>query len=261
MSFLRLEKEAYPAAKDCYLSEKRFYPIISSVLDQQQEGSVFADDRNNPRCFFVEHKFGFSQLFGAKDRIFFRSLKKYLFVDKAFVPPKIRAYAPTHADFFLGLADISERCQFRLADNSRLVSAPSRGGAQVRDISEKTLTEVDEVFGLDLCMRFWGSRDDFLSHSLAKVLTFKGNHASICYAAAVSDGIAEIDVATLPKYRQQGFGRIVCSGFIRRCQARGIIPNWDCFTNNAGSMRLAESLGFVKHGEPYTFFTVKKTDN
>jgi len=258
MSFCRLEKNRYPIAKDYYLSEDRFYPLISAVLNQEQEGVVYANHARSPDSFFVEHKFGFSQIYGAADTGFYEGLRKYLFIEKAFIPEKIRAYAPNHGDFFKGYAEISERCQFRLADESTVVAEPYQRGILVEDVTLEDIRDVDRAFGLDLCNRFWGSKEDFLRHGMAKVLQYQGNYASICYAAALADGIAEIDVATLPEYRQKAFGRLVCTAFLRGCLDKKIIPNWDCFTNNTGSMRLAEDLGFVKYGEPYAFFTLRR---
>jgi RimJ/RimL family protein N-acetyltransferase len=261
MSFCRLEKGKYPIAKEYYLREKRFYPLVSAVLDQSQDGVVFANHPFSPNTFFVEHKFGFSQIYGVQDSSFYRGLRKYLFADQAFIPQKIRSYAPSHRDFFQGYAEISERCQFRLVNDSNLMPEPYRIEISVQDVTQENAEEVDQVFKLDLFNRFWGSKKAFLKHGMAKVLRYQEKFASICYASAVSNGVAEIDVATIPEYRRHGFGRIVCSAFIRRCSESRIIPNWDCFTNNIGSMRLAESLGFAKYGEPYTFFTVNKTKN
>lgn len=261
MSFCRLEKGKYPIAKEYYLREKRFYPLVAAVLDQSQDGVVFANHPLFPSTFFVEHKFGFSQIYGVVDSRFYQGLRKYLFIDQAFIPQKIRSYAPSHHDFFHGFAEISERCQFRLADDSKLMLEPYQIDISVEDVTKENAEEVDQVFKLDLFNRFWGSKEAFLKHGIAKALTHQGKFASICYASAVADGVAEIDVATIPEYRRHGYGRIVCSAFIRRCLDSRIILNWDCFTNNIGSMRLAESLGFAKYGEPYTFFTLNKTMN
>jgi len=261
MPFCLLEKENYPIAKEYYLREKRFYPLVSTVLNQEQDGVVFANHRHRPDSFFVEHKFGYSQIYGAIDTSFYKGLRKYLFIDKAFHPQKIRSYAPDHSDFFHGYAEISERCQFHLIDDSKLVLKPYHGDIMVEDVTDQNAEDVDQVFKMDLFNRFWGSKEDFLTHGIAKVLKYKGKPASICYASAVADDVVEIDVATLPEYRRHNFGRFVCSAFIRACLDSKIIPNWDCFTNNIGSMRLAESLGFAKYGEPYAFFTLNKTNN
>jgi hypothetical protein len=259
MSIDLLEKEGYHIAKKHYSRESRSYPIIRSVLNQAQEGVVLANNPESPSSFFVEHKFGFSQFFGQKDTQFYHRLKNYLFVETAFTAQKIRAYAPNHSDIYHGHAEISERCQFRLGDFSKLKLEPLPEGIVIENATDQNVELINHTFNLDLFNRFWGNKNDFLNHSLAKILMYRGKPTSICYAAAVADGVAEIDVATLPEYWKHHFGKIVCSSFIRECLDRRIIPNWDCFTNNVGSMRLAESLGFVKYGSPYQFFTFSKS--
>lgn len=261
MPFCLLEKERYPDAKAQYLHEERFFPIISAVLDQEQDGVVYTNNSRCPSSFFIEHKFGFSQMFGIRDTAFYQGLSKYLFIDQAFQPSKIRSYSPKHDDFFYNRAELSERCQFRLVDDSKLVQELNYKDTKVEDVTLDNAEEIEHVFKLDLFNRFWRCKEDFVKHGIAKVLRYKEEPVSICYAAAVADGIAEIDVSTFPEFRQHSFGRFVSSVFIRACLDSSIIPNWDCFTNNIGSMRLAKSLGFVKYGEPYAFFTLNKTNN
>lgn len=259
MSFCILDKEKYPIAKEHYLKEKHFYPLISAVLNRSQDGVVFANHEDQPTTFYVEHQFGFSQIFGIRDISFFKGLRKYLLIDQAFHPQKIRLYSPKYENFLQGDAEISERCQFRLKDESNLFPEPCQYNISIENVTYKNAKEIDSAVKLDLFSRFWKNKVDFLEHGMAKVLKYDGKYASICYASAVADNIAEIDIATLPKYRQRGFGKIVCSAFIRACLDNGIKPNWDCFTNNTGSMRLAHSLGFVKFGKPYVFYTLNKT--
>jgi predicted GNAT family acetyltransferase len=69
---------------------------------------------------------------------------------------------------------------------------------------------------------------------------------SLCYAAAVADGLAEVDVATDPEFRERGLAGVVTRQFIRECLSRGVAPTWDCFEYNAGSMKLARKIGFVE---------------
>jgi RimJ/RimL family protein N-acetyltransferase len=260
MSFFRLKKIRFHIAKKNYYSEKRRYPLIGAVLNSTQEGVVFANDKHHPTSFFIEHKFGFSQIFGDRDTDFYHGLRQYLFVDQAFTPQKIRLYAPDRSYFFQGCAELSERCQFRLKDDLMVELKPNLENLSIENVTIHNAEKVDQIFKLDLFSRFWDNKEDFLKHGMAKVLKYHEKPASICYAATISDNIAEIDVATLPEYRKHNFGRFACSAFIRTCLDTGIVPNWDCFTNNVGSMRLAESLGFVKYGEPYAFFTLNKSN-
>lgn len=242
-----------------YLQEGIFFPLIASVLIGSQKGNVYTNSQSTPTSFFVEHKFGFSQIFGETDSFFLDALYQHL-TERKFIVPKIRLYAPRHHAFLLGCAELSERCQFRL----KHVKSPSRGdngggdNVKIVEINAENIREIDQALGLDLSFRFWDSEENFLEHGMGQAVKCNDKFVSVCYAAAVAEQIAEIDVATLPEFRKRGFAACACSAFITKCLERGITPNWDCFTNNKGSLRLAESLGFEKYGEPYPFFTLAK---
>jgi RimJ/RimL family protein N-acetyltransferase len=242
-----------------YLQEGRFFPLIASVLIGNQRGSIYVNSYAAPTTFFVEHKFGFSQIFGETNSFFLDALYQHL-TERKFTAPKIRLYAPRHQEFLLECAELSERCQFRLkhaASRSRWDNGAG-GNVKTVDIKAQNIREIDQALGLDLSFRFWDSEENFLEHGMGQAVKYNEKFVSVCYAAAVAERIAEIDVATLPEFRKRGFAACACSAFIAKCMERGITPNWDCFTNNKGSLRLAESLGFEKHGEPYPFFTLAK---
>jgi RimJ/RimL family protein N-acetyltransferase len=77
---------------------------------------------------------------------------------------------------------------------------------------------------------------------------------SLCYAAAVADGLAEVDVVTSAEFRGRGLAGVVTREFIKECLRRGVAPTWDCFDYNAGSVKLAEGLGFVE-ARRYDFYS------
>jgi hypothetical protein len=114
---------------------------------------------------------------------------------------------------------------------------------------------LESHFALSLTSRFWASVDDFCKNSFGCVVRHSNDFTSICYAAAVSNNIAEIDVATKPDYKKMGFAKIAAISFIEECSQRKIIPNWDCYLNNLPSYKLATSLGFNIINK-YPLFTI-----
>jgi len=258
MAFVRLEKDNYKLAHEHYLQSEFRYPFIAAVLIGQQKGDVFADEQQSPSSFFVEHSFGWSQIFGEDDPDFLKELYDYIFVNQEFSAVKIRAFSPEHSGFFKKESEEAERCQFRL--NEQTVR-PEVSGDEISiiEITMDNSEEINEVFGLDLFGRNWPNRSAFHKHSFGHVVTVAGHYASICYACAVADGTAEIDVFTSPDYRHRGLGVMACNAFINACHKRKVSPNWDCFTNNAGSMHLAQSLGFIAYRDPHPFYTFNRT--
>ncbi len=76
-----------------------------------------------------------------------------------------------------------------------------------------------------------------------------GEPVSFAYAPWRSAGWFDVSVDTLPVARQLGLGRIVAAAMIRDERAQGREPVWGADEGNAGSLRLAHSLGFVASDE------------
>lgn len=259
---IKLEQTSYPHLSELYETsgDAPYFPLIGAVLNSAQDGTVYADDALHPRQFYVEHSFGFAQIFGQTQPDFERALEHH-FKTASFAAPKVRLYTPQLPDFLTspvwdGARSVRQRF---VIDPARLQNAQTAGSAQPHDITTTGIHSINVAL-LDRCFgvaqRFWRNHDDFIQHSHAVVSLYKGQPAAICYAAAVANGQAEIDVLTLPEFRQLGTAKWAVIHFIRQCLTEGLQPLWDCFSNNTASLELGRSVGFVPHGQPYPFFTV-----
>jgi GNAT superfamily N-acetyltransferase len=260
---VRLSPAQYPAAHALYLDHGAYFPLIAAVLCGAQDGVIYADREEEPNQVYVEHAFGFAQIFGKPLPAFERALQRYLLVDRAFTCAKVRLYTPHYPGFLqVSENDVlrSLRQHFRLGTaragtDDHAPEEPEKGLTLVRaDASHVNL--IDDAFGV--VGRFWRTPDDFAHHSNAVVAMVEGQAAALCYAAAVADGRAEIDVLTLPAYRHLGLAKAVVRLFNQRCLELNVLPQWDCFTNNTASMALCRSAGFVPLDEPYPFFTINR---
>lgn len=261
---VELKKAAYPAVYLLYRTLEEFFPLIGAVLLDEQVGMVYGSNSTAPTQFYVEHKFGFAQIFGSPVLPFEAALQKYLMVDKEFAPAKVRLYTP-HLPGFLQATQYdalrSERQRFILDPASDWLGndhslEPMASDIKISTVDQGNAAAIERQFGV--VGRFWRSPEDFIRKALAVVAWVNEKPAAICYAAAVADGRAEIDVLTLPEYRHLGLGKRVVTLFNSHCLAQGVRPLWDCFTNNAGSMALCESSGFVPSHAAYPFFTINK---
>jgi hypothetical protein len=260
---VRIEKHGYAAIYKIYLSSEIFFPLVAAVLLDRQDGVVYADDSTFPSQAYVEHAFGFAQVFGIKVGSFEQELEQYLLVDKQFKPAKIRLYAPYLPDFLalpIHESKRSYRQRFTM-DAEGFSNAEAANGelakkANLCDVDENNVLLIEARFGV--VGRFWRSQTEFIQGSKAVVVLHEGEPASICYAAAEADHRAEIDVLTLPEYRNLRLGRIAVIEFVKRCLKLSVNPLWDCFTNNAGSVMLCKSVGFVAFQKPYPFYTINK---
>lgn len=228
------------------------FPIIQCVLDGTQQGKVFGFKDS----YFIAHKSGFCQFLGDSTQctqlteLFVDgSLEKYFHV---YDPPEIltEIVVTEHERF-----NHKIRTRIQLEYGGETIEIKPLNDFKVTHASAENF-ETLEVFGLDLSKRFWTSKQDFLSNSCALVaFDARNNPVSICYSAATALGKAEVDVLTLESNQGKGLGKLVTIHFIDRCLKKNIVPNWDCFEYNLGSINLALTIGFTEV-KRYPFLSV-----
>lgn len=260
---IKLDKGAYSEALELYRSHIAFFPLIAAVLLDKQNGVVFADSASNLQAVYTEHSFGFSQIYGRPIPKFETALKQYLVQDRSFFATKVRLYTPCLPEFLRSLDYTqmrSERQRFILDWAGSVFidrkQATSECTIKLTGVNRNTAAIINSRFGV--INRFWRTSEDFIALAHPVVAWIDHNPVAICYAAAIADGYAEIDVTTLPEYRNLGLGKLIVNRFAQDCLSHGLQPVWDCFTNNAESMALCRSSGFVPLSAPYPFFTIHK---
>lgn len=241
--------------KKLYDGEKYNFPIISSVIDSLQCGKIFTNNLDNPKCAFVHHTFGWSQIFGEPDNEFIKNLKDYIFRFEKFQSIKIRNYTPYFSDIFNNTSSQeSERCKFEIKD-LKIKNIQIGPNYKVRKIDKENCHKINNDLNIELFSRFWPSEISFNNNSFGFIVEHNGEAVSICYSSGIYKNIHEIDIFTNESHRGKGLARIVSLNFINYCFQNKLKPSWDCFTNNVGSIQLSKSLGFKKILEPYKFFT------
>ncbi|MBQ6868393.1 MAG: GNAT family N-acetyltransferase, partial [Clostridia bacterium] len=71
------------------------------------------------------------------------------------------------------------------------------------------------------------------------------NIASWAFSAAVTSEEIDIGVETAEGYKNKGLGKTVANQMIKYTLEQNKLPVWACHCTNAGSNRMAQSLGFV----------------
>ncbi len=71
-----------------------------------------------------------------------------------------------------------------------------------------------------------------------------GRIVSTAQTAAITNGYADIGVATDEKWRGRGFATAAASIVARRIHETGRTPVWSCGEDNLASLRVAQKLGF-----------------
>ncbi len=260
---IKLENGSYDEMYKLYLTRDFFFPLIAAVLLDEQDGVVYVNDPASPSEVYVEHAFGFSQVFGESVKSFEQELERYLLIDKRFGPSKIRLYAPCVPEFlkfpaYESLCSYRQRFTINIDDLSYQYGAENDQEKQLSlgRVDANNISLIEKKFGV--VGRFWRSPAEFIQRSNAIVAFYDNEPASICYSAAEADHCVEIDVVTLEEYRTLGLAKLAVTKFVNRCFGLSLRPLWDCFTNNLGSMKLCKSVGFAASQTPYPFFTIGK---
>lgn len=217
------------------------FPIIQSVIDGTQKGIILCTNRS----YLVCHKFGFAELFISehieselKQLLQHRALPQYFHLYNASASEiDLVASMPNCFNF-----KVRERIQLQLLEFPIAFDEPE--GYTCKTVNQSHLSSL-EVFQLELTNRFWDGEEDFLRHSMAVLIEDSNNNPiSICYSAANASGKAEVDVFTVESHRGLGLTKLGVSRFADNCWKKGLIPNWDCFSDNLPSKQLSMSLGF-----------------
>lgn len=260
-----LRPEEFPRVLPLYEAAGERFPLISAVIRRKQRGRVFASAASPASAAFVVNDFGFAYLFGAGDEKFDAGLEQLLATPGALGPSYLLWYHPpsgwrARLDA-LGPDLVRRRGRVRFEFRGELdqwlggpVECPA--GFELKGLTPALIPGTEKL-GVQLATRFWASAEDFAENGLGVCVTEGDEVVSLCYAAAVADGLAEVDVVTLPEYRGRGLAGVVTRQFINECLRRGVAPTWDCFDYNAGSLRLAEGLGFAElYHYPFYSFNV-----
>ena len=236
------------------------FPLINSVVWAKQQGKVFARGDN----FFILHKSGFGY-FKLKEGFDDYPAFINFILQSNELPAYFHVYdAPQKLyDVCTGYKEtlkIKMRKRLQLKYKSSAFTAANNNlpaGFYTRQITNENFASL-AVFDLHLETKFWKSATDFLQNGFGFVVfSNTGDAVSVCYSACLAGGVAEIDVATLPAFQQKGLAKEVVHKFVCHCVANNLIANWDCFEENVGSIKTAQSIGFKKMIQ-YNFLSIYK---
>ena len=249
-----LRAEQYTSVEPLLPASGLVFPLISAVLRGVQSGSVFVDSLDEPGYAIVVNRFGFASEFIAQNQRSDLVCNLRSFLQHERIRGKyILWYAPSNESKkeILRLYSDSVRIRTRVKFHHpglvpELTTDPEHGpNVSVIRIDRSNLDQVAE-FNLEVGSRFWDSPSRFLEDGIGFLACLNDEPASICYSATLVDGLAEVDVATLERFRGKGLGLLVTRAFVKECMKSRICLSWDCFDYNVASRRLALSVGFVE---------------
>jgi hypothetical protein len=98
----------------------------------------------------------------------------------------------------------------------------------------------------------YNSAADFAANGFANGVTIDGVLASVCSAALRCAQGIELNIITLPSFRNKGLAELVAAATVVRAIEQHLIPHWDAA--NERSARLAIRLGYRPTGSYFTYY-------
>lgn len=218
------------------------FPLIQSTLEQRQRGLIFRQCINGINTELIIHRSGFGYFLTDGDYwpSFIEALK---YIGKPNLPQYFHLYCSKPM-----LNEIDDtQVKIRIRKRVKWFFEPSSG--QAENIEEQLVFDHSEFAQKvkNAILNFWPDIKEFEQQVPVGSIYSEGQLASVCYPAAISKGVAEIDIMTNEKFLRQGFARMAGQAFLRATASQGLLSSWDCFDNNLASMQLAEKLGFTQH--------------
>lgn len=111
------------------------------------------------------------------------------------------------------------------------------------EVLSSDLGNMDEIrYCVDAC---WRDRRKYLDEGIGYCIVDSMNVASWCSTDYIIGGSADLYVESFAGYRERGLATRVVSACVDACHSAGWSIHWHCWSDNRGSVRLAEKHGFT----------------
>jgi RimJ/RimL family protein N-acetyltransferase len=261
----QLAPEQYELAQALFSELTTFHFSVGAVLAGTARGEIWVDDPIRPRVGYAITTEGDYLTGDVGQESSYAELKEIIPHD---------AYLVVCPD---GWKDVLDRIwnnrfarrhsrrNFRfqqplLSDWRSLVPAGFQLVAVDRDLLRRT--ELRNYQQVASRVDEWYSIDYFLQHGFGYCLLHDDTIVSRCIADCVVGNKCEMGVGTDMNYRKRGLATAVVAATVDHCLARGFTDiGWHCLTSNAGSMALAEKVGFAGITDYYAYSSELPSEN
>jgi hypothetical protein len=250
--YLVCDKEVIRRVLDLYKQETYQFSFIGCVLTKIQKGKIYVNNKSNPTCAFIIHKFGWAQIIGKEDPNFLKLL--IIKIKNKEFKQKIRFYNCNLK--FLNSTKVIKGKRVQYSFNKLSKYKLLKNKFEIKKISSKNFFPISKQCKLDLNKRFWNSKKHFLKSSFGYSIQKDSKFIATCYSCASYGTQREIDIVTLEKFRKLGLAKVLACQFIFECKKKGLEPRWDCYKDNFASNKLALSLGFKNNIKSYNFIII-----
>jgi hypothetical protein len=246
-------------------------PIIETVLYQNKGGGMYYYGDLIDGNYLIFHRSGFAHInfnaFADNMNIdFFQEIDDFIKNNPA-IPDYLLFYhtPPNLQTFWVGQQKKHfkirrrrryqlDEIQFKRMDRSLYAVPP---GHKLFSLQECPYEDL-EIFGLSLDTKFYDSREQFLRDSFGFVLyNDESKPVSISYLMCLVGRNSECDLKTLPDFRNNGYGYINITHYVRESILRKINVGWDCFVDNHSNKWIGQ-YGYTSIIREYDFVSFLK---
>ncbi len=260
-----LQHDEYGCARSIFRELADFNIFIEAVLAGTAPGEVWVDDARQPRVGFMSTADGHFLAGDVNQTRSYRKLKATIppVAYLKFSPPQWEEKLP---DVWVNrIARPLPRCYFHLH-----IRKMSDWRERVPQDFRVVPIDADLVRQRDLknlhivtdWMEDWFSPEDFFQHGFGFCLIHDRAIASVCMTDCVNEQRCEIGISTVPDYRRRGLAAIAAAATVEYAIAHDVTSiGWHCLRSNAGSITVAEKVGFVKVNDYCAYATSTPAEN
>ncbi len=262
---LKLEENQHAIAQALFAELAEFHLCADAVLAGTAPGQVWVDSAEHPRVGFMIASEGCYLAGDAEHATVYAALKDII---------PARAYLILHPDGWEKVLDeIWKNPAARRHPRQHMVLRQQifsdwrdriPDGFQLLPIDQALLDRTDYKNHAALAdwVSGWRSPDYFMRHGFGFCLLYQDAIASWCIADCVNGHKCEIGITTDIAYRRRGLAAIVVAAAVEHALAHGLTQiGWQCLCSNAGSIAVAEKVGFAKERNYAAYSAGLPTEN
>lgn len=262
---IELSIENYSLLEEPLKQVKINHLFARSVIERKVKGTVFVDNIESPKTFYVVHPYGMSLLFGysgnesfnnqlydyclnkKQDRTTFEWMQAYpnnwdytlsaLFGNKLV---KASEGADTQKEFI----ELNTRVNFKF-NLEKYLDFKKNNISESHTVIRTNKESFKDMKGSVVPSFFWDSAEDFCKKGVGFSLYYQNKLATTAYSAFIFNKELELGMETVPEFRGKGFAQYACSALIDYCIQNNYEPIWACKLTNIPSYKLAQKLGFI----------------
>ncbi len=278
MAFLELNPDQYPSVRPLFANSLGHIPLLGA-LEDRHPARIFADDASQPTLALVAAQWDYFYIGGEptgaeQASALGKLLAQMLLPERITLRRRGFILWPDQPGWFDWLTLLlpgrllsrAYRRAFQFDPitfyENRFSRPPVPPGVEMQPIDASVLDVMEDNLAAEI-LASWRSIEDFLQTGVGACLTAQQGSrlASVCFAGFVAGGAADANVFTLPDYRRKGMATLTAAGFVEECMRHDLRPNWECFSDNLPSLKLAENLGFKAQADTPVLYWVENTGN